>query len=328
MKTVLLPAVLALSVGLATISQAQTKVPKVGVLSPGSSKEAPSVQRDHFERGLREEGWRPGVDLQINYRYAEGNTERLSALAADLLRSGVDVIVARSPAAVQAARQATPTVPIVMSASDDPVGEGFVQSMARPGGNVTGIATLVWELDSKRLELLKDTFPKVARVGVLANPEFDIGHFDKRMSALRDAARSLGVQIELFVVQRREQLDGVFTAIKAARLDALLVRADLNVLDHSRGEIARLAASQRLPAIYPWRFFAEAGGLISYGASIAGFHHRSATYVARILKGAKAEALAIEQPRQYELVVNVRAAKAQGIQLPNALLFRADHLIE
>ena len=323
-------AILAFAICLASTVHAQShgKVARVGVLSPGSAKEAPGIQREHFERGLREAGWRPGSDVQIDYRYAEGSVPRLKELAAELVRSRVDVIVARAPAAIQAAQQATQVIPIVMSASNDPVAEGFVRTMARPGGNVTGIATLAWQLDSKRLELLKDTFPRIGRVGVLANPDFDAGLFEERMASLRDNARALGLQLEIFVVRQREQFDEAFDGMRRAKVDALLVRADPHVIDHHRAAVAALAAQHKLPAIYPWRFFAEAGGAISYGTSIAGFHHRSAAYVSRILRGAKPAELAIEQPTQFELVVNVAAAKAQGIELPKSLLFRADHLIE
>jgi putative tryptophan/tyrosine transport system substrate-binding protein len=321
---------LAVCAGVALSSHAQvsSKTSRIGILSPGSSTEAPWIQREPFERGLRDLGWAPDANISIVYRYAEGSVPKLQELAAELVQSRVDVIVARAPAAIQAAQAATPSIPIVMSASNDPVEEGFVDSMSKPGRNATGIATLVWELDSKRLELLKETFPAITRVAVLANPQFDAGRFADRVATLRASARSLKLQLEVFAVEDQGAIAQAFSAMRRAKIDGLLVRADPHVLDHSRAEIAALAAKFRLPAIYPWRFFAEAGGLISYGTSIPGFHRRSAAYVDRILRGAKPQELPVEQPTQYELVVNVAAAKAQGIDLPKALLFRADHLIQ
>jgi putative tryptophan/tyrosine transport system substrate-binding protein len=304
------------------------KAARVAILSPGSANEVAAIQREPFERGLRELGWKPGIDVLIDYRYAEGSLSALVQLANELAAARFDVIVARGPSAIEAAQKATVTIPIVMAASNDPVSEGFARSMSRPGGNITGVATLVWELDRKRLELLKDTFPTIERVGVVANPNFDSPRFASRMVALRDNAQRLKLRLEVFPVSRKEDIDAAFAAINRSKVDALLVQADPHLLDHNRNQIAALAATQRLPAIYPWRFFAEAGGLMSYGSSIAGFHYRSANYVSRILRGAKPGELAVEQPTQFELVVNVAAANQQGIPLPKSLLFRADHLIQ
>ena len=304
------------------------KAARVAVLSPGSANEVAAIQREPFERGLRELGWKPGIDVLIDYRYAEGSLSSLGQLANELASGRFDVIVARGPSAIEAAQKATVTIPIVMAASNDPVSEGFARSMSRPGGNITGVATLVWELDRKRLELLRDTFPTIQRVAVVANPSFDSPRFASRIAALQDNAQRLNLRLEVFPVSRKEDIYAAFAAIDRAKVDALLVQADPHLLDHNRHQIAALAAKQRLPAIYPWRFFAEAGGLMSYGSSIAGFHYRSANYVSRILRGAKPGELAVEQPTQFELVVNVAAANQQGIPLPKSLLFRADHLIQ
>jgi putative ABC transport system substrate-binding protein len=305
------------------------KIPRVGLLSPGTAKEPDSLQREPFERGLRELGWVPGSNVLIDYRYAEGTAARLKELAVELARAGVDVIVARSPVAIHAARQATATIPIVMSATtDDPVADGTVKNLSRPGGNVTGLVAPVFDLDGKRLELMKETFPRIGRVGVLTNPNFETSLFQARNAALHTSARSVKLQIETFEVTKPEEIAGAFAAMRRAQVDAVLIRADRYILDSNWREIAAMAAQHRLPAMHPWRFFVEAGGLMSYGPSLAAIHHRSATYVSRILRGAKPGELAVEQPSKYELVVNLKTAKAMGIEIPKGVLFRADELIQ
>jgi putative tryptophan/tyrosine transport system substrate-binding protein len=304
------------------------RVPRVGVLHVGSAKEPAAVQRQPFERGLSELGWVPGSTVIIDYRYAEGDRSKLGPLADELVRAGVDVIVARADAAIHAARKATSTIPIVMSAYiGDPAVDGVVKNPARPGGNVTGIGNFL-ELDGKRLELLKDTFPHVRRIGVVSNPTLEGAKSAERMARLSEAAAALKLQVQVFEITRKEQIGDLFSAIGKARPDALLVRGDPEVLDPYRAEIAGHAAKLRIPAIYWWRFFVEAGGLMSYGNSIPGLHNRSATFVDRILKGAKASELPIEQPTKFELVVNLKTAKALGIEIPKAVTFRADHIIE
>jgi putative ABC transport system substrate-binding protein len=316
------------AVPLAAAALQPGKVPRVGVLHPGSSKEPAAIQRQPFERGLREHGWIPGSTVIIDYRYAEGNVARLPELAADLVRSGVDVIVARANAAINAARQATTTIPIVMSSyAGDPAADGLVRSQSRPGGNLTGMAGFL-ELDGKRLELLKEAFPRISRVAVVSNPGLDGGRSGERMAKLHDSARSLKLQLQVFEIKRADEIAGTFAAIGKSKVDALLVRGDPEVLDPNRAEIAAMAAKLRLPAVYWWRFFIDAGGLMSYGDSIPGFHYRSATYVSRILKGASPAELAIEQPTKFELIVNLKTAKALGIEIPKAVVFRADEVIE
>lgn len=317
-----------LAAGRAAGAQQARKLPRIAVLHIGNSKEPAPVQREPFERGLRENGWLPGSNVLIEYRYADGNEAKLRELARDVARSGVDVIVARGWAAIDAARQATSSIAIVMSATNDPVGEGLVRSLSQPGGNITGIAVLVFELDPKRLELLKENFPHVARVAVLTNPTNDGASYDERVKALHRTAAARGLQLLWFEPRQVAEVARTLDAIGQAKPDALLVRGDPGVIDPSRLQIIAMAARQRIPAIYPWRFFAEAGGLMSYGSSLPGFHHRSATYVSQILKGAKPGALAIEQPTTFELVVNMKTAKSIGIELPKALLFRADEVIQ
>jgi putative ABC transport system substrate-binding protein len=316
-------ALLANATGKATAQQ-PGKVRRVGVMHAGSSKEAAAIQREPFERGLRELGWNPGSNVLIDYRYGEGSPSRLADQAADLVKSGVDVIVARGPGAIRAVRRATTTIPIVMSAGE----EGFVKSMSRPGGNVTGIASLVFDLDSKRLELLREAFPDVRRVAILTNPNTVPARDKERMAALHTSGRSMKLEVEVFEIRRADELARVSEALARGQIDALLVRGDPQVLDPSRSEIVAIAAKYRIPAVYPWRFFVEVGGLMSYGTNLSGFHYRSASYVNRILRGANPADLPVEQPTKFDLVVNLKTAKALGLQIPKAVLFRADELIE
>lgn len=310
-------------------AQSATRVPRVGVLNPGSSTESPGVQREPFERGLRELGWAPGSGIIIEYRYAEGRVARLGELAAELVRLKMDVIVGRSYAAVEAARRATNTVPIVMSAVDDPVFHGFVKSLARPGGSITGIANMVGELEAKRLELLKGAIPGLTRVGILENDAASIGPRRQVLNtALDAAAHALGLKIETFKIGRTEDLAATFAAMSRARVGAVLLRADVLILEPNRSRVAALAAMNRLPAMYPWRFYIDVGGLMSYATSIPAFHHRSASYVDRILKGAKPADLPVEQPAKFELVVSLKTARALDLTIPPSFLLRADEVIE
>jgi len=326
-EAILAIAVLAAAPG-ATAQQAR-KIPRVGVLSPGTSKEAASVQREHFERGLRELGWIPGSTILVDYRFAEGSATRLAELAAEIARSGVDVIVARSPVAIHAARKATTTIPIVMSGgTDDPVADGLVKNLSRPGGNITGLVSPVFDLDGKRLELLKETLPKLARVGVLSNPKTEAQLYEQRNAVLQASARSIKLQIQLLEVTRAEDIATALATADQGRIEALLVRADRFVLDSRWSEIAAMAARHRLPAIGAFRFFVDGGGLMSYAPSLTALHYRSATYVNRILRGAQPGDLAIEQPTKFELIVNLKAAKALGIEIPTTVLFRADEVIQ
>jgi putative ABC transport system substrate-binding protein len=263
------------------------------------------------------------VTILLEYRYAEGSARRLGELAAELVRLKVDVIVARSRIAIEAARRASEAVPIVMSSAADPIADGFVKSLARPGGNITGIANLVTELESKRLELLRDAVPGLTRVAVLYHKA---PHTPETLLAA--AGRRLGVEAEMFPVSRIQELPGAFAAMSRARVGAVLVRADTLLFEPNRVRVTELAARYRLPAIYPWRFYVEVGGLMSYATSIPAFHHRSATYVDRILRGARPGDLPIEQPTKFELVINLKTAKALGLTIPQSVVLRADELVE
>ena len=321
----------ALAAPLAAGAQQEGKIPRVAVLFTGISSESPAVQREPFERGLRELGWMPDSTIKIEYRYGEGSGARLEAAAAELVRQGVDLIVARGNPAVRIAQRATPTIPIVMSSADDPVSVGFVKNLARPGGNITGIANLVSELDGKRLELLKDAIPGVTRVAMLGNTTM-WGAGAVRNQELKQKvvanARAIHIEVQPFEIARLEDLADVFATIERARVGALLVVADTLVLEPNRPQVVALAAKHRLPAMYPWHFYTEIGGLMSYATSIPAFHRRSASYVDRILRGAKPGDLPVEQPTKFELVINLKTAKALGLTIPQSVLLRADQVIE
>ena len=281
------------------------------------------VQREPFEHGLRELGWKPGVNVLLEYRYGGESPTRLGKLAAELVALDVAVIVARGPVAIRAAMHATTTIPIVMATTADPEALGFVKSLARPGGNTTGIANLTWELDGKRLELLKEMLPRLTRVAVLANERNK-----NQFPAIVSAAQSIGLQAQVFQVSRAEELGAVFELINKARAGALLIATDIQVLEPSRVRIVALAARHRLPAMYPWGFYVDSGGLISYSTSLRELHRRSAMFVDRILKGANPAELPVEQPTKFELLINLKTAKALGLTIPPSLLARADHVVE
>ena len=285
------------------------------------------MQREPFERGLRELGWVPGSDVVILYRYAEGDPARLPWLATELVKERIDVLVTTS-VAIEAIRRAAPHVPLVMAASADPVAEGLAASLARPGRNSTGIAIQTFDLDGKRLEILKEAFPQMRRVALLANPTAEPFGYPERIAKVRVGARGLKVDLEIFEVRNADELMAALAAIERGRFDALIARPEPRVMDVYRQQIVAAAAKSKLRAIYAFRFYAEAGGLMSYGESIPAFHHRSASFVSRILKGANAGELAFERPTKFELTVNLKTAKALGIEIPKAILFRADHLIE
>jgi putative tryptophan/tyrosine transport system substrate-binding protein len=287
------------------------------------------VQRTPFAQGLRELGWTPGGDILIEYRYAEGDVDRLPMLAAELVGLKVDVIVAATVPAILAVRQATSTIPIVMSATDDPVGRGLIESLVRPGGNVTGLASQAdGNLDDKRLELLKEARPGLKSVGVLYPLAQRLVSGTPGFTGLDAAAAILGLQLQQFEISTASALPEIFDAIDRARVEALLVRQDPIVLEPHRSEMTAFARERRLPAVYPWRFYIDAGGLMAYGPSLPDIHRRSAGYVDKILKGAKPADLPVEQPTKFELVINLRTAKAIGLELPPALLYRADEVIE
>jgi len=310
---------------LAAVAQPTGKVYRMGVLTGGSAT-APSPPLEAFRQGLREFGWVEGQNIVVEYRFAEGRLDRLPALAAELVRLKVDVIAAGPTPPAVAAKNATATIPIVMMGAAEPVELGLIASLARPGGNVTGLSWSVnLELIGKELELLKETVPKVRRVAILWNPAnpahaIAVGH-------LKDAARSLGLQLQLLEARGPNDFDGAFAAMAKQRVDALLVVADTIFLVH-RARLADLEAKYRLPSMHGLLQNVEAGGLMSYGPNTVATWRRAAFFVDRILKGIKPADLPVEQPTQYELVINVKTARALRLTIPPSLVLRADQVIE
>jgi ABC-type uncharacterized transport system substrate-binding protein len=306
-------------------AQEPGKVPRVGFLGPRSRSDgAPFI--DAFLQGLRELGWAEGQNIAIEFRFAEGRLDRLPDLAADLVRLKVDVILATSTPPAAAAKNATRTIPIVMATSADPVELGLVASLARPGGNVTGLSFSVGlEVVGKGLELLKETVPKVRRVAVLSNP----GNPGNTLAneVVKSTARSLGVQLQFLEARGPNEFEAAFAAMARERAGALLVVPDA-VFGLHRARLQSLAAKSRLPAMYGLREYAEAGGLMSYAVDLRDSFRRSATYVDKILKGAKPADLPIEQPTTFELVINLKTAKALGLTIPQSMLMRANEVIQ
>ena len=306
-------------------AQEATKVYRIGRLSAGPPIESdPSLEA--FRQGLREFGYVEGQNLVIEHRYAEGRLEWLPALAAELVQLQVDVIVAGGTAAIRAAQYATRTIPIVMAVAYEPVGEGLVASLAQPGGNITGLSWLGAELPGKRLEILKETVPQLSRIAVLANPANPA--YTPGMHNMTVAAKALALQLHVVEVRRADELDTAFATMTREGVDALLVLEDSLLLSGLRSRIAELAATHRLPAMYGWRYHVDAGGLMAYGPSQPDMFRRAATYVDKILKGAKPGDLPVEQPMKFELVINLKAAKALGLVIPPVLLFQATEVIQ
>jgi putative tryptophan/tyrosine transport system substrate-binding protein len=297
------------------------KVPRVGILNSDTAQDA---RVGEFRDGLRELGYVEGQNLLIIYRWADGHQDRLPALADDLLASNVDVIVAIG-ASVWAAKRQTSTVPIVIAFSGDPVGTAMVSSLARPGGNITGLSFMSSDLAAKRLELLKQTFPRIARVAVLYLPA-EVSTVPE-LRETEAAARTISVTLQPLAVRHPKDLEPLFAAATRERADALLVFAHAFAFVH-RDRIIELAARQRLPTMYGWREFVDVGGLMSYGPNVNTILRRAAGYVDRILKGAKPGDLPIEQPTKFELIINLKTAKALGLTIPPSLLARADQVIE
>jgi putative ABC transport system substrate-binding protein len=306
-------------------AQQATKVYRIGRLHPGSPTE-PDPNLEAFRQGLRDLGYVEGQNLVLEARYAEGNPERLPDLAAGLVRLKVDVIVPVATAATRAVQHATRTIPIVCACGSDPVGDGLVASLARPGGNTTGSSNLTVELPGKRLELLKEAVPQRTRIAVLANPA-TLG-YESAMHTLTVAARALGLHLHVVELRRADALDAAFAAMSRAGADALLVVGEPLLVDSLRGRTVDLAAQHRLPAMYSWKELVVAGGLMSYGPSLPDMHRRLAVYVDKILKGAKPADLPVEQPTKFELVLNLKTAQALGITFPPTLLIQADEVVQ
>jgi putative ABC transport system substrate-binding protein len=303
----------------------QPKVPHIGYLAAASlAVIRPRVEA--FRQGLRDLGYVEGKNVVIDWRSAEGKPDRLPALAAELVRLKVDVIVTTGPTNTRAAKEATSTIPIVMTNDSDPVGTGFVASLARPGGNVTGLATLRRELSGKQLELLKEIMPKLSRVAF-----FGTASDPSNAQTLREtevAAGTFGVKVEYIDVPSSKDIESAFRAAGKERADAVLMLVPGPVANSHRAEFAALAAKSRLPAMYYQREYVEAGGLISYGVSVTDLDRRAAYYVDKILKGGKPAELPVEQPTKFELIINLKAAKQIDLTIPPNVLARADRVIK
>ena len=324
MKAITLVVALILPLTLAPLAEAQpAKVARIGFLAPTSASSNPE-RVEALWAGLRDLGYVEGKNIVIEFRWAEGKFDRLPDLAAELVRLKVDVIVTATTPGIRAAKNATTTIPIVMATSGDPVGFGFVASLARPGGNVTGSSLFAPELSAKRLELLKETLPRAQRVAVLLNPDNSIN--ERNLPAMERTARSLKVGLQRFEVRRPNEFKDVFSAMAKQRVDAVALPED-DFLNANRSGIAELAAKQRLPSIGR-KDFAEAGGLIGHGVNFPDLYRQAAIFVDKILKGAKPADLPIEQPTKFELIVNMKTARTLGLTIPQSVLARADQIIE
>jgi len=305
-----------------TEAQQPAKIPRIGILIPGSSAFPTSARYDSFRQKLRDLGYIEGENISIEIRYAEGKEDRLSDFAAELVKLKVDVIVTSTVPGVLAAKNATSTIPIVFWAVFDPVRAGLVSSLARPGGNITGLSILNPELDGKRLELLKETFPKITKVAYLR----DAGSLAAGLTAMQEAAGALGLQLQSLDLRSTNDFDGAFKAVLKERAQALTTSA-VPVISMNQQRIVDFAAKNRLPAIYPYSEFIDAGGLMFYRVSFSDLFRRAATYVDKILKGAKPADLPVEQPTKFEFVINLKAAKQIGVTIPPHVLGRADKVI-
>ena len=323
----ILVAVILLAVAVIAEAQQPKKVPRIGYLS-NADPASESARSEAIRLALRELGYIEGQNIAIEYRYAEGKLDRFPELAAELVRLKVDIIVvAGGDPAIRAAKNATKTIPIVMMGGGvDPVEAGLVESLARPGGNVTGITNLSRELGGKRLELLKEAVPKLARVAVLYDPA-NPGSVREVKEVLPVAARALGLTIQPWEVRAADDFEKVFAALNKQRPDGLYV-AGGPLMSANQKRIVGFALKSRLPSVYQHREAVDAGGLMSYGADLADSYRRVAYYVDRILKGAKPADLPVEQPTKFELVINLKTAKQIGLTIPPEVLARADKVIK
>jgi putative tryptophan/tyrosine transport system substrate-binding protein len=309
-------------------AQPLPRVHRVGLLSASAPRPEYDALAEALRQGLRNLGYVEGQNLVLEVRYAAGSQERLRDLAAELVRLPVEVLVAPGAAAIRTAQQATRTIPIVMVGSYDPVVEGFVASLAQPGGNVTGLSFLQIQLPQKRLEFLKEAVPHGTRIAVLWSPRGP--GYESRQPLLHNlavAARALALHLHVAELDRADELDRAFVGMTAAGAEALMVLEDALLIGPLRGRIAELAVQHRLPAMCDWRHSVAAGCLMAYGTSQPDIYRRAATYVDKILKGAKPADLPVEQPTTFELVINLKTAKALGLMIPPTLLFQADEVL-
>ena len=303
-------------------AQRPTKVSRIGYLTAGSPS-TNAARTEAFRHGLRELGYIEGKNIVIEWRYAEGKFDRLPALAAELVRLKVDVIVTGGGPATRVAKQATSTIPIVMANDPDPVADGIVASLAQPRGNITGLSTLAPEIDGKQLELLKETLPRLSRVAVLSTSTTS-SQIGKELGL---AAAALKVKLEFQEVLSPKDIDTAFRTASQGRADAVLSLLS-GVANPYRTQTAKLAVKSRLPAIYRNREDVEAGGLMSYGVTVTDLDRRAATYVDKILKGRKPADLPVEQPTKFELMINLKTAKTIGLTIPPVVLMRAEKVIK
>ena len=316
-----LPVLILATIHLAEAQQ-PTRMHRVCFLS---SRAGIEVRDEAFRQGLRELGYIEGKNIVVEWRFAEGKLDRLPALAAELVRLKVDIIITGGPPATRAAKEATSTIPIVMTFDPDPVGSGFIANLARPGGNITGLSTFAPELSGKQLELLKEVVPRLSRVGVLGTSTQP--GYAQVAKEIAIAAEALGVTLQILDVLTPNDIETAFRNASKGHVEAVLVLASAVVAPH-RTQIVDLAAKGRLPAIFPYLEYVEAGGLMSYGVQVNDLYRRAAIYVDKILKGAKPADLPVEQPKKFEFVINLKAAKQIGLTIPPNVLARADKVIK
>ena len=325
MKIIILLLV-SLAVVSAHLAEAQQppKKPLIGVLVAGSPSSMES-RINAFQKRLRELGYKEGQNIVVEYHYAEGNYNRLTAITTDLVRSNANVIVTWAISVTQIVKNATNTIPIVMAGGGNPVETGLVESLAKPGGNITGLATIQNELTGKRLELLKEAVPKISRVAMVFNPEGQVP--TRGYEPLKGIAQLLKISVEPLQIRKPNEIDKVFAAIPKSRVDALILESD-PIFNINRQKVIALAAKNRLPAMYPERRWAEDGGMMAYGTDLIEVANRAAIFVDKILKGAKPADLPVEQPTKFELAINLKTAKQIGVTIPQSVLFRADKVIK
>jgi putative tryptophan/tyrosine transport system substrate-binding protein len=322
--------IILLLVSLAVVSahladaQQPPKKPLIGVLVAGSPSSMES-RINAFQKRLRELGYKEGQNIVVEYHYAEGNYNRLTAITTDLVRSNANVIVTWAIPVTQVVKNATNTIPIVMAGGGNPVETGLVESLAKPGGNITGLATIQNELTGKRLELLKEAVPKISRVAMVFNPEGQVP--TRGYEPLKGIAQLLKISVEPLQIRKPNEIDKVFAAIPKSRVDALILESD-PIFNINRQKVIALAAKNRLPAMYPERRWAEDGGMMAYGTDLIEVANRAAIFVDKILKGAKPADLPVEQPTKFELAINLKTAKEIGVTIPQSVLFRADKVIK
>ena len=327
-KRIILLALCSLLLAPCSAAQAQqpTKIPRIGYVAAAFSSSSTMLARtEAFRQGLRELGYAEGKNIVIEWRFAEGKVDRLAALMAELRRLKVDIIVTGGPEPTSSAKEATVTIPIVMTQDPDPVGSRFVASLARPGANITGLSTLAPELSGKRLELLKEVVPSISRLAVVGTSTYPSNTQSLRETEF--SAEAFGLKLQYLNVQNRKDIETAFQTARKWRADAVLVLGGV-VLNSQRLQLAESAVKNRMPVTYNRVEYVEDGGLMSYGVSFTDLDRRAATYVDKILKGAKPADLPVEQPTKFEMIINLKAAKQIGLTVPTNVLARADRVIK